>query len=264
MQAPKPKSGKVIFREKNLTIMNRRRLRESRRNLQMVFQDPFSSLDARWQVSDLIAEPLDNYRIGTVEERGRKVDELLQRVGLDPNRYRTRRPRQLSGGQCQRVAIARALSLGPELLICDEAVSSMDVSIQAQILNLLRDLREDLDLAYVFIGHDLAVVKYMSDAIAVMYLGRICEIGPADDLYANPRHPYTAALLTAIPNNEGAGSARSSQQLLEGDLPSPLNPPSGCRFRTRCPRAQVICAEVEPLISADSEPHQVACHFPLR
>ncbi len=260
MQAARPKSGEVIFEGQDLTKLRNSELQEVRKHLQIIFQDPFSSVDPRWRVKNIIEEPLVIHGAGTPDERERRVAELLELVGLDVNIHGNRRPRELSGGQCQRVAIARALALSPKLMVCDEAVSSLDVSIQAQILNLLIRLRKELGLSYLFIAHDLAVVKYLSDRVAVMYLGRFCEIGPSELLYRQPLHPYTTALLDAIPNIDGHPSKHHNE--LGVEAPSPINPPSGCRYRTRCPRAQDRCALEEPQMRFLAPGHGVACHFP--
>jgi oligopeptide/dipeptide ABC transporter ATP-binding protein len=261
LQAPRPKSGTVRFRDMELTRLRGRALLSARRNMQFVWQDPFSSLDPKWKVSSLVDEPLSAYHVGDRDTRRKRVNELLDLVGLDPARYGKRHPRELSGGQAQRVAIARAVALEPQLLICDEAVSSLDVLIQAQVLNLFERLRRELKLSYLFIAHDLALVKQVSDRVAVMYLGKFCELGPGDLVYKQPLHPYTKALLDSIPSTEpGAGRSAAT---IKGEPPSPINPPSGCRFRTRCPRAAEICATDEPQPRALAPGHLVACHFPL-
>jgi oligopeptide transport system ATP-binding protein len=229
--------------------------------MQFVFQDPFGSLDPKWKVRSIIEEPLIAYSAGDRQARRNRVDELLDLVGLDPARYARRHPRELSGGQAQRIAIARAVALEPDLLICDEAVSSLDVLIQAQVLNLFEKLRRELGLSYLFIAHDLALVKQVSDRVGVMYLGKFCELGPGESVYQRPLHPYTRALLDSIPSTEpGAGRATTT---LRGEPPSPVNPPSGCRFRTRCPRAADRCAEEVPEPRELFPGHVVACHFPL-
>jgi peptide/nickel transport system ATP-binding protein len=261
LQAPRPKSGAVTFRGKDLTKLRGRKLLDARRHLQFVFQDPFGSLDPKWQARQIVEEPLIAYRTGDRAARRKRVSELLHLVGLDPARYGKRHPRELSGGQAQRVAIARALALEPSLIICDEAVSSLDVLIQAQVLNLFEKLRADLGLSYLFIAHDLALVKQVSDRVAVMYLGKLCEVGPGESVYKTPLHPYTRALLDAIPSTE-PGAARASATI-KGEPPSPIHPPSGCRFRTRCPRAADICASQAPPMRELASGHLVACHFPL-
>ncbi|MBO0704812.1 MAG: ATP-binding cassette domain-containing protein [Candidatus Dormibacteraeota bacterium] len=262
LQAPRPKAGSVEFRGSDLVTLRGRRLLDARRYLQMVFQDPFASLDPRWKVEEIVSEPLVGFGLGSRVERRDRVAELLQLVRLDPSTYGSRTPRQLSGGECQRVAIARALAVSPALIICDEAVSSFDVLIQAQVLNLFEHLRSQLGLSYLFIAHDLAIVKQVSDRVAVMYLGKLCEVGPSDELYRRPLHPYTLALLTSVPEPV-PGRRTRIHHTIAGEPPSPIDPPSGCRFRTRCPRAQQRCAdEVPPLRSVDGG-RQVACHFPL-
>ena len=261
LQAPRPKSGSVVFRGTDLTTMHGGGLLRAREHLQFVFQDPFGSLDPKWQVRSIVEEPLIAYHTGGRAARRKRVDELLDLVGLDPVRYGKRHPRELSGGQAQRVAIARAIALQPSLLICDEAVSSLDVLIQAQVLNLFERLRRELGLSYLFIAHDLALVKQVSDRVAVMYLGKFCEVGPGESVYKQPLHPYTKALLDSIPSTE-PGAARASAPLI-GEPPSPINPPSGCRFRTRCPRAVDRCASEVPEPRELAPGHLVACHFPL-
>ena len=261
LQAPRPKSGSVVFRDQELTRLRGSALAAARRNIQFVWQDPFGSLDPKWQVRSIIEEPLDAHRVGSRDARRKRVDELLDLVGLDPARYAKRHPRELSGGQAQRVAIARAVALEPSLLICDEAVSSLDVLIQAQVLNLFERLRRELALSYLFIAHDLALVKQVSDRVAVMYLGKFCEVGPGESVYKHPLHPYTKALLDSIPSTE-PGAARATATL-RGEPPSPINPPSGCRFRTRCPRAADRCASEVPEPRELAPGHLVACHFPL-
>jgi oligopeptide/dipeptide ABC transporter ATP-binding protein len=261
LQAPRPKSGSVVFRGMELTRLRGRSLISARRNMQFVWQDPFGSLDPKWQVRSIIEEPLAAHAAGSGETRRKRVDELLDLVGLDPARYAKRHPRELSGGQAQRVAIARAVALEPSLLICDEAVSSLDVLIQAQVLNLFERLRRELGLSYLFIAHDLALVKQVSDRVAVMYLGKFCEVGPGELVYKQPLHPYTRALLDSIPSTE-PGAARATAPIT-GEPPSPISPPSGCRFRTRCPRAADKCADEVPEPRELAPGHLVACHFPL-
>ncbi|MGH9101902.1 MAG: ABC transporter ATP-binding protein [Acidimicrobiales bacterium] len=263
LQAPRPKSGKAVFRGTDLVELRGRRLLEARRHLQMVFQDPFGSLDPKWRVSEIVEEPLVAYDVGTRAERRARVGEVLERVGLDPGVYGGRRPREMSGGQCQRVAIARALTLNPALIICDEAVSSLDVLIQAQVLNLFEELRGELGLSYLFIAHDLSLVKQVSDRVAVMYLGKLCEVGLAESLYRHPLHPYTTALIASIPSPEPGTAKGKVERAISGEPPSPIDPPSGCRFRTRCPRAQERCAAEEPPLRPLGPDHVVACHFPM-
>jgi len=237
-------------------------LREIRTHLQIIFQDPISSLNPRRKVRDIVAEPLRIWKRGSEDERTARVTEVLDAVGLDPSVAGDKRPHQFSGGQCQRISIARSLVLDPKLVICDEPVSALDVSVQAQILNLLEDMKARYGLTLIFIAHDLAVVKNISDRIAVMYLGKICEVGSPDDLYAHPAHPYTDALLRSIPVPDPT-VAPVETGLLTGDLPSPLDPPSGCRFRTRCPNAQERCALEEPTMRSIAPDQYVACHFPV-
>lgn len=262
MQLPRPKSGSVVFEGEDLTKLKGEDLRRQRPRLQMIFQDPISSLNPRRRIEDIVAEGLRIWKIGDEASRQAKVDEVLDAVGLDPARARGRRPHEFSGGQCQRISIARAVITEPKLIICDEPVSALDVSVQAQILNLLEDMKARYGLTLVFIAHDLAVVKNVSDRVAVMYLGKICEVGPPDTIYKSPAHPYTAALLAAIPVPDPAVKA-AERPHLGGEIPSPIAPPSGCRFRTRCPRAQELCASQEPEVVPSGEGHFVACHFPL-
>ena len=262
MQLPPPTSGHVTFDGVELTDLHGADLRRMRPRMQMIFQDPISSLNPRRKVGDIVAEGLDIWEIGDKVSRRAKVDAMLNTVGLDPDAARGRRPHECSGGQCQRISIARAVITEPKLIICDEPVSALDVSVQAQILNLLQDMKTRYQLTLIFIAHDLAVVKNVSDRVAVMYLGKLCEVGPPDDLYASPSHPYTAALLAAIPVPD-PNSHPEDADVLRGEIPSPTNPPSGCRFRTRCPRAQDRCAEEEPELRELSPGQFVACHFPL-
>jgi oligopeptide transport system ATP-binding protein len=263
IQAPPPKRGQVIFQGEDLVRLRRGALKSARRNLQMVFQDPFTSLDPRWTVASLVEEPLVAYGEGASQQRRERVNELLDLVGLDPARYGDRHTRELSGGQCQRVAVARALALSPKLILCDEPVSSLDVLVQAQVLNLFEKLREELGLSYLFIAHDLALVKQVSDRVAVMYLGKLCEIGPVRSIFNSPLHPYTLALLNSIPSPDPTVGRRDTASVISGELPSPLDPPSGCRFRTRCPRAAGLCAAEVPELRQLGDGHLVACHFPL-
>jgi peptide/nickel transport system ATP-binding protein len=261
LQIPKPTGGRVTFGGDDLTTLGGDALRRTRPALQMIFQDPISSLNPRRTVNDIVAEPLAVWERGSKEERAALVRTTLEAVGLDPDAVGGRRPHQLSGGQCQRVSIARALVLEPKLLICDEPVSALDVSVQAQILNLLEDMKARYGLTLVFIAHDLAVVKHVSDRVAVMYLGKLCEIGPPDVLYRTPAHHYTAALLASVPVPDPT-SART-RVALEGEVPSPVDPPSGCRFRTRCPAAVDRCAAEEPQLREVRPGQFVACHVPL-
>ena len=261
VQVEKATSGKIHFGDLELTSLNRNELRTLRTQVQMIFQDPISSLNPRRKVVDIVAEPLTIWKIGTKEERRQTANAMLDRVGIDPYLHGQRHPREFSGGQCQRISIARALAMKPKLLVCDEIVSALDVSVQAQILNLLEDLKQEYNLTVLFIAHDLAVVKNVSDRVAVMYLGRLCEIAPADLLYESPAHHYTAALLSAAVEPDPEASRTSVP--LGGEPPSPINPPSGCRFRTRCPRAEARCAEEVPELRDIAPGHQVACHFPI-
>lgn len=253
----RPSGGEVVFDGTDIVPLQHRELRPFRRRIQMVFQDPFSSLNPRVRVGDSIAEPLEIHRIGSSRrERQEMVADLLNRVGLRPDHQR-RYPHEFSGGQRQRIGIARALAVQPELLIADEPVSALDVSVQAQVIELLQNLREALGLTMVMIAHDLAVVRYVSDHVVVMYLGRIMESGPTDELFSRPVHPYTRALLAAAPSLSQTG--RSRRTLLRGELPSPVNPPSGCVFRTRCPIAIPRCAEAVPPLVETSPGRRVAC-----
>jgi peptide/nickel transport system ATP-binding protein len=262
MQLPKPSGGSVIFEGRDLASLDAEALRVTRTRLHMIFQDPISSLNPRRKVRDIVAEPMAIAGMGTLKERERRVRIALETVSLDPDRVMERRPHEFSGGQCQRIAIARALIMEPRLVVCDEPVSALDVSVRAQILNLLEDMKARYGLTLLFISHDLAVVKNISDRVAVMYLGRLCELAPSARLYEAPLHPYTAALLAAIPVMD-PDRRQDALTLLPGDLPSPMNPPSGCRFRTRCPRAAALCAELEPEWREAEPGHFVACHFPL-
>src|SRR5437879_4190115 len=261
-QLPRPSSGQVMFERRDLSALSGEDLRRTRTRMKMIFQDPISSLNPRRRVEDIIAEGLSIWKIGTKEEQQAKVDEMMLAVGLDPALQRGRRPHQFSGGQCQRISIARAVVTDPKLIICDEPVSALDVSVQAQILNLLEDMKVRYGLTLIFIAHDLAVVKNVSDRVVVMYLGKICEVGAPDTLYKQPAHPYTRVLLDAIPVPDP--SVRPEERpALAGEIPSPVAPPSGCRFRTRCPKAQDRCAAEEPEIRQVSPGQYVACHFPL-
>ena len=255
-------SGKIFFGDVELTRLRGEKLRQYRRQLQMIFQDPFASLDPRMTVGDIIAEPLDNFRVARGRNRNERVQELLKIVGLNPN-FNNRYPHEFSGGQRQRIGIARALALNPKLVVCDEAISALDVSIQAQIVNLLEDLQRELKLTYLFIAHDLSVVRHISDRVMVMYLGKIVEIADSLETYSSPKHPYTKALLSAIPVPDPKIQRGRRLVELTGEIPSPINPPSGCHFHTRCPIARLPtpCAETEPPLEAKARDHLAACFF---
>ena len=262
LQLPSPTSGHVTFDGTELTSLSAQDLRKIRTQLQMIFQDPISSLNPRRRIEDIVAEGLDIWKLASGADRDTRVDEMLLTVGLDPKVVRGRRPHQFSGGQCQRISIARAVITEPRLIVCDEPVSALDVSVQAQILNLLEDMKARYGLTLIFIAHDLAVVKNISDRVAVMYLGRLCEVGDPDVLYATPAHPYTAALLSAIPEPD-PDVRPEDRHTLGGEIPSPLSPPSGCRFRTRCPRADQQCRDEVPQMTQLGDGQFVACHHPL-
>jgi oligopeptide transport system ATP-binding protein len=257
-----PTSGKVFFNDVELTRMRGEKLRQQRRQMQIIFQDPFASLDPRMTVGDIIGEPLVNFRVMRGRKLNTRVQELLRVVGLNPH-FNNRYPHEFSGGQRQRIGIARALALNPRLIICDEAVSALDVSIQAQIVNLLEDLQREFKLTYLFIAHDLSVVRHISDRVMVMYLGKIVEIADSVQTYSTPKHPYTKALLSAIPVPDPKIQRQRRLVELSGEIPSPIKPPSGCRFHTRCPIARIPtpCAEEEPLLEEKAPDHLAACHF---
>ena len=255
-----PTQGQVLFDGKNIALLGRREMHVYRRRMQIIFQDPYASLNPRMTLGDIIEEPLKTHHVGkTKAERQALVRGLMERVGIRPEFY-SRYPHQFSGGQRQRIGIARALALNPEMIVCDEPVSALDVSIQAQILNLLHDLQKEFQLTYLFISHDLSVVRFIADRVCVMFLGKICEIGDVAEIFRNPKHPYTQYLLASIPLPDPT-RREEERQLLTGEIPSPLDPPSGCRFRTRCPKAQEMCALQDPLFQGE-ESHQVACHYP--
>ncbi len=256
-----PTSGKVIIGADEITALAPGALRQARRRMQMIFQDPYASLDPRMTVGQIIREPLDTYLIGTSKDREARVRELMEKVGIRPEFY-SRYPHQFSGGQRQRIGIARALALSPAIIVCDEPVSALDVSIQAQILNLLCDLQKEFGLTYLFISHDLSVVRYIADRVCVMFLGKICEMGDAPSLYEHPLHPYTRFLLESVPQPDPDNRHRA-RQILTGEVGSPLNPPQGCRFHPRCPYATDLCKTVEPPLT-DQGGRQVACHHALK
>jgi oligopeptide transport system ATP-binding protein len=261
IQLYRPTSGKVYYQDRDLTTLKGGDLRHLRRNMQIIFQDPYASLDPRMTVGSIIAEPLEIHGIGkSKKERRERVKELLSLVGLNPyfiNRY----PHEFSGGQRQRIGVARALALEPDFIVCDEPISALDVSIQAQVVNLLEELQEDLGLTYLFIAHDLSMVRHISDRTAVMYLGKIVELAEREELYNNPLHPYTQALLSAVPIPDPVAERNRHRVILEGDVPSPAHPPSGCNFHPRCPIAEEICRAQEPEWREILPGHWVACHL---
>ncbi len=258
LQLYQPTTGEVLFQGQDLVKIKRGQLRRMRRQMQMIFQDPYASLNPRMTVGNIVGEPLEVHNIGTKPERMERVRELLAVVGLNPyfiNRY----PHEFSGGQRQRIGVARALAVNPQFIVCDEPISALDVSIQAQIINLLEDLQEQFGLTYLFIAHDLSVVRHISDRIAVMYLGKIMELTTRDALYDNPMHPYTQALLSAVPIPDPVVEEKRQRIILEGDVPTPVNPPKGCNFSTRCPKVLDICHEQEPTFKEYGAGHDVAC-----
>ena len=260
LQLYRPTSGEVIFEGKDLVRMKGEELRTTRQRMQMIFQDPYASLNPRMTVGEIIGEPLIIHNTHKGKEVEERVEHLLELVGLNPafaNRY----PHEFSGGQRQRIGVARALALQPSLIVCDEPISALDVSIQAQVVNLLEDLQREFNLTYLFIAHDLSMVKHISNRVAVMYLGIIVELAPRKDLYADPLHPYTQALLSAVPIPDPNIEEKRRRIILKGDVPSPVNPPSGCRFRTRCPLAAEICAQEKPAFREVKPGHYVACHM---
>ena len=261
LQLYKPTAGAVVFDGVELTKLGGEQMRKMRRRLQMIFQDPYASLNPRMTVGNIIGEPLEVHNLAKGHEKTERVQELLRVVGLNPyftNRY----PHEFSGGQRQRIGIARALAVEPEFIVCDEPISALDVSIQAQVINLLEELQDRFKLTYLFIAHDLSVVRHISDRVAVMYLGKIVELADRVDLYERPLHPYSQALLSAVPIPDPAVESKRKRIILTGDVPSPVNPPSGCRFHTRCWKAQQICSEVDPEFIEHEPRHWAACHFP--
>jgi oligopeptide transport system ATP-binding protein len=262
MRLLEPTAGKVTFEGRDITKLSRADMRPIRRELMMIFQDPYASLNARKRVGFIIAEALEVHKLGTAAEIKRRVQELLEVVGLNPEHY-NRFPHEFSGGQRQRIGVARALAVNPKLIVCDEPVSALDVSVQAQILNLLKDLQRDFGLTYVFIAHDLNVVRHISDRVMVMYLGKVAELSSREDLYAGPKHPYTGALLSAVPIPDPDLAHKRERIVLQGDVPSPIDPPSGCRFHPRCRYMTEICTQVEPPLTDYGNGHLAACHHPL-
>jgi oligopeptide transport system ATP-binding protein len=263
LQLYKPTDGQVIFDGVDLVHLKGEELRKMRRKMQMIFQDPYASLNPRMTVADIVGEPLVVHNVANAKEIKERVEHLLELVKLNPS-FADRYPHEFSGGQRQRIGVARALALQPSFIICDEPISALDVSIQAQVVNLLEELQEQFNLTYLFIAHDLSMVRHISNRVSVMYLGIIAEMAERDELYLHPLHPYTQALLSAVPIPDPVAEAKRQRIILEGDVPSPVNPPSGCRFRTRCPIADTICAEERPKFRELKPGHFVACHFSER
>ena len=263
LQLYKPTAGSVHFDGADLVSLKGEELRSMRRKMQMIFQDPYASLNPRMSVGDIVGEPLMVHNVANAKEIRERVEHLLELVKMEPS-FANRYPHEFSGGQRQRIGVARALALQPSFIICDEPISALDVSIQAQVVNLLEELQEQFNLTYLFIAHDLSMVRHISNRVAVMYLGIIAEIADRDELYLHPLHPYTQALLSAVPIPDPVADAKRQRTILEGDVPSPVNPPSGCRFRTRCPIADTICAEERPAFREIKPGHFVACHFAER
>jgi len=263
LQLYRPTSGNVSFDGVDLVALRGEDLRKMRRKMQMIFQDPYASLNPRMTVGEIVGEPLVVHKVTNQKEINERVEHLLELVGLNPafaNRY----PHEFSGGQRQRIGVARALSLQPSFIVCDEPISALDVSIQAQVVNLLEDLQNQFNLTYLFVAHDLSMVRHISNRVAVMYLGVIVELASRNDVYNKPLHPYTQALLSAVPIPDPVADAKRQRVILQGDVPSPVNPPSGCRFRTRCPIAEAVCAETRPEFHEIEPGHFVACHFAER
>jgi oligopeptide transport system ATP-binding protein len=260
LQLYRPTAGEVYYNETNLVELKGEGLRRMRRNMQMIFQDPYASLNPRLTIGNIIAEPLEVHNIGNGRERRERVQELLKLVGLSPH-FVNRYPHEFSGGQRQRIGVARALALQPDFIVCDEPISALDVSIQAQVVNLLEELQHTFGLTYLFIAHDLSMVRHISDRTAVMYLGKVVELATRNELYTHPLHPYTQALLSAVPIPDPAKEARRQRIILEGDVPSPVNPPRGCRFHPRCPLAVDVCREVDPEWREVAPDHWVSCHL---
>lgn len=258
----KPTGGQILYDNQDITDYNESKLRKVRKEMQIIFQDPYASLNPKFKIGDIIGEPLRVHHQGTVKEREDRVKWLLEKVGLE-HHHITRFPHEFSGGQRQRIGIARALALNPKLIVCDEPISALDVSVQSQVINLLQDLQDEFGLTYLFIAHDLSVVRHISSRIAVMYLGKLVELGNTEEIYHHPAHPYTRALLSAIPVPNPLEQRKRERIILSGDVPSPINPPQGCRFHTRCPIATDRCRVEEPKFEQKAAGHWTACHFPL-